>query len=138
MLFGSYQTIHYTLHCSHCSSQVYLLSTWYSERGTSSPRYLQSNGQVERTVQTVNQMLKKSGNICMALLSYWATPLPWCNLSPAELLMGRHIQTPLPQRAYSKVVIPLRVPEAEPNLQREARVRLQQMSPSVGLAISTR
>ena len=49
-------------------------------------------------VQTVKQMLKKSGDICMALLSYRATPLPWCNLSPAELLMGRHIQTPLPQR----------------------------------------
>ena len=34
----------------------------------------------------------------MALSSYRATPLPWCNLSPAELLTGRHIRTPLPQR----------------------------------------
>ena len=33
----------------------------------------------------------------MALLSYRAIPLPWCNLSPAELLMGRCIRTPLPQ-----------------------------------------
>ena len=33
----------------------------------------------------------------MALLSYRATPLPWCNLSPTELLMGRRVRTPLPQ-----------------------------------------
>ena len=33
----------------------------------------------------------------MALLSYRATPMPWCNLSPAELLMGRRIRTPVPQ-----------------------------------------
>ena len=33
----------------------------------------------------------------MALLSYRATPLPWCSLSPAELLFGRKIATDLPQ-----------------------------------------
>ena len=33
----------------------------------------------------------------MALLSYRATPLPWCGLSPAELLMGRKIRTDVPQ-----------------------------------------
>ncbi len=32
----------------------------------------------------------------MALLAYRATPLPWCNLSPAELLMGRRVRTSLP------------------------------------------
>ena len=77
----------------------------------------------------------------MALLSYRATPLPWCNLSPAELLMGRHIQTPLPQ--IGEQLIPKwpylsEFRKAEPNLQREARVRLQQTSPSAGLAIPTR
>ena len=64
---------------------------------TSSPRYPQSNGQAERTVQTVKKILKKSGDRYMALMSYRATPLPWCNLSPVELLMGRRIRTPLPQ-----------------------------------------
>jgi len=29
--------------------------------------------------------------------SYWATPLPWSELSPAELLMGRKIRTDIPQ-----------------------------------------
>ena len=33
----------------------------------------------------------------MALLTYRATPLPWCGLSPAELLMGRRLRTPVPQ-----------------------------------------
>ena len=33
----------------------------------------------------------------MAVLSYQATPLPWCNLSPAKLLMGRRLKTDIPQ-----------------------------------------
>ncbi len=50
---------------------------------------LASNGQAERTVQTVKNMLKKSSDPHLALLNYRATPLPWCHRSPAELLMGR-------------------------------------------------
>ena len=30
-------------------------------------------------------------------MSYRATPLPWCSISPAELLMGRRIRTTVPQ-----------------------------------------
>ena len=33
----------------------------------------------------------------MGLLSYQTMPLPWCGMSPAELLMGRRIQTDVPQ-----------------------------------------
>ena len=33
----------------------------------------------------------------MALLTYRSTPLAWCNLSPAELFMGRCLRTTLPQ-----------------------------------------
>ena len=33
----------------------------------------------------------------MALLSYRATPLPWCHHSPAELLIERKIWTDVPQ-----------------------------------------
>jgi len=64
---------------------------------TSSPYYPQSNGQVERTVQTVKHLLTKSEDPYLALLICRAIPLPWCNLSLSQLLMGRHLRTNLPQ-----------------------------------------
>ena len=63
---------------------------------TSSPYYAQSNGLAERAVRTVKALLNDAPDPFMALLSYRATPLPWCNLSPAELLMGRRICTDVP------------------------------------------
>ena len=63
----------------------------------SSPKYPQSNGQVERMVQTIKNMLKKSTDPHIAVLSYRATPHPWCGYSPAELCMGRRIRTAVPQ-----------------------------------------
>ena len=62
----------------------------------SSPKYPQSNGQIERMVQTMKKLLKNAENPHLAVLSYRATPHPWCKLSPAELSMGRHIRTQVP------------------------------------------
>ena len=63
----------------------------------SSPRFPASNGQAERTVKTVKNLLKDAEDPFLALLSYRSTPLPWCGKSPAELLMGRSLRNTLPQ-----------------------------------------
>ena len=57
----------------------------------------QSNGMAERTVKTVKSLLENAQDPHMALMSYRSTPLSWCNLSPAELLMGHKIRTDVPQ-----------------------------------------
>ena len=56
---------------------------------TSSPAFLQSNGEAERAVQTVKRMWTKSSDKHMALLDYRTTPLESCGLLPAQLLMPR-------------------------------------------------
>jgi len=49
---------------------------------TSSPRFPQSNGQVEGWVQTLKGTLKQSTDPRLTV------PMPWCGRSPSELLMG--------------------------------------------------
>ena len=65
---------------------------------TSSPRYPQSNGLAERTIKTVKMMLKDSADSYMALLSFCTMPIPWCQFSPAELLMGRKLKQMFPSQ----------------------------------------
>ena len=61
----------------------------------SSPRFLKSNEEAEKVVQTVKNLLKKLTDPYLALLSYRSTPLQ-NGISPAELLMGRKLRTRLP------------------------------------------
>ena len=48
-------------------------------------------------VRTVKRLMKYEDDPYLALLNYRAMPLPWCSLSPSQLLMGRRIRTPVPQ-----------------------------------------
>ena len=69
---------------------------WGFHHVTSSPGYPQSNGQSERTVQTVKSMLEKADDPYKALLLYRNTPLEDVNLSPSQMLMGRRLRTQIP------------------------------------------
>ena len=65
---------------------------------TSSPHYHESNGRVERSIQTLKQMLKKTKNeeeMTMALISYHDTPQDAGIPSPAELFFKRRINSRL-------------------------------------------
>ena len=62
---------------------------------TSDPLYPQSNGEAERAVRTIKQLLSKSEDPYEALMIYRATPLQ-CGYSPAEKLFGRKIRTRVP------------------------------------------
>ena len=79
-------------------------STYGFNHVTSSPYYPQSNGLAECMVKTIKSLIAETSDISLALLSYRATPLPWCRLSPAELLMGRRFRTDVPQ--VSNIFIP--------------------------------
>ena len=64
---------------------------------TSSPYYPQNTRLVERMVKTVKSLIGKSSDPYLALLAYHSTQMPWCGLSPAQLLMGRSLKTDVPQ-----------------------------------------
>ena len=68
---------------------------WEFKHGTSSPLYAQSNGEAERAVQTVKNLLQKEDDPSKALLTYRSTPLQR-GKSPSELLFGHQIRCTLP------------------------------------------
>ena len=69
-------------------------------RITLSPYFPQSNGLTECMVKTIKILLREAPDIYLTHLlhlSYRATPLPWCQLNPSELLMDRRLCTDVPQ-----------------------------------------
>ena len=73
---------------------------WHIVIITTSPNYPQSNGLIERNVQTIKRLYKKAieGNASfdLALLEYRNTPISGMDLSPAQLLMSRRLRSTLP------------------------------------------
>ena len=67
---------------------------------TSSPTFPQSNGFVERTIQTAKKLLKKAcddgSDPHLAILEFRNTPIQGVALSPMQLLMGRRAKTLIP------------------------------------------
>lgn len=70
--------------------------SWEFIHTTSSPGFPQSNGQAERAVQTIKNLLKKAQDSNRDLLEYRNTPLNGIGLSPAQLLMGRRLKSKIP------------------------------------------
>ena len=68
---------------------------WGFQHKTSSPRHPSGNGEAERAVQTVKNLLKKEQDPFLALLNYRNTPLA-SGKSPAELMLGRKLRTRIP------------------------------------------
>ncbi|XP_056155207.1 receptor-type tyrosine-protein phosphatase N2 [Lampris incognitus] len=73
--------------------------SWEFRHIMSSPGHAQSNGQAERTVQTIKNLLEKNqcnGDPYFSPLEYRNTPLEGVGSSPAQLLMGRRLRGKLP------------------------------------------
>lgn len=72
---------------------------WKFNHNITSPHYPQSNGMVERHIQTIKNILRKgveeNKEVPLLLLHYRNTPID-NNLSPAELLMSRKLRSSLP------------------------------------------
>ena len=63
------------------------------EHKTSSPYFPQANGEAERAVRTVKELLEKNKDPHLALLNYHATPIQGGRYSSSELPMSRTLRT---------------------------------------------
>ena len=87
-----------------CELFATFMSEWNINHVTSSPHFPESNGFIERTIQTIKQTMKKArqsgSDMSMALLSLRTTPIDSHLPSPAEILHGRRIRGNLPVKTH--------------------------------------
>jgi len=79
---------------------------WSFQHVTSSPRYPQSNGFIERQIQTIKSTLTKAlqtrSDPDLALLCLRTTPISPTISSPMEILTGRKARSNLPTKTHIK------------------------------------
>jgi transposase InsO family protein len=98
---------------------------WEFNHITSSPRYSQSNGKIEKSVKTVKNLMKKSveahSDPYLALLDWRNTPSEGYNESPSQRLFSRRTRTKFPVSIKL-----LRVPGANRNKRSQRRAKSKQ------------
>ena len=98
---------------------------WEFNHITSSPRYSQSNGKIEKSVNTVKNLMKKSveahSDPYLALLDWRNTPSEGYNESPSQRLFSRRTRTKFPVSIKL-----LRVPGANRNKRSQRRAKSKQ------------
>ncbi|KAF5292492.1 hypothetical protein FQR65_LT01636 [Abscondita terminalis] len=76
------------------------MELWKIDQITSTPRYPQSNGFIERHVQTIKRILKKAlhdkKDVYLCLLEYRNTPISVNMPSPAQILFSRRLNGQIP------------------------------------------
>lgn len=79
--------------------------SWEFHHVTSSPLYPRSNGLAERNVQTIKKLFTKASedgkDWQLAILNFRNTPISGELYSPAQLLMGRSLNTRLPAAGHT-------------------------------------
>ena len=106
---------------------------WDIEHVTSSPRYPQSNGQAERAIGTVKNLMKKAwedgSDVQLALQSFRNTVSEGYSASPAQLLFSRRCRTSLPmQRTMLKPQLVVDVPHDRKALKDAQRLQYNKSS----------
>ena len=89
---------------------------------TSSPMHASGNGEAERAVRTVKELLEPSEDPYAALLAYRTTPLE-NGFSPAEMLMARRLHTKLPAEPCT---LTAKVPSSEQLQSKEENARFKE------------